>query len=607
MNKKPNEEFSFAKLRHRAEARLRKRRENQRPATRVSKSKADAHRLHHELQVHQVELEMQNSELQGARDRLEIQLEKYTDLYDFAPVGYFSLDEQGSIMEVNLTGAAMLGLERSRLVNRRLPRFVAPASQPMFMTFLKKVFTGSKAQICEALFQKEGGGTFWASVRATPAVCLKGVPKWCRASFVDITRHKLVNDKLRESDERYRTLFDLGPVGVYSCEASGVIREFNRAAVEVWGCKPALGDTEKRFCGSFKLFRPDGRFVPHAQCPMAEVLSGKIAEVRDMEVLIERPDGSRVTVVVNIRPLKNERGEVTGAINCFYDITARKRAEATQLRIKVLGASNRKLEMEIVRRQRVVKALNKSERSSRQLLDQSRLMQERLRLLSRQVLSAQEDERKRISRELHDVIAQTLTGINVRLSALKKEATIDTKNLERNIARTQELVEHSVDIVHQFARELRPTVLDDLGLIPALHTFMKSFKEQTGIGVSLSAFASIEQVDGDKRTVLYRVAQEALTNVARHAHASQAEVSIQKLDGVVCMKIKDNGNGFQEESVLRARKNQRLGLLSMRERLEMVGGNFTVKSAPGKGTTVQAQIPFAKNARGGGKPADGTR
>ena len=200
-----------------------------------------------------------------------------------------------------------------------------------------------------------------------------------------------------------------------------------------------------------------------------------------------------------------------------------------------------------------------------------------------------------------------MAGINVRLAALKKEASLNTKDLDQNIARTQELVQLSVDIVIGFARELRPTVLDDLGLIPALRTFMKSFQEQTGIRVSLTAFAAVEQVAGDKRTVLYRVAQEALTNVARHAHASEAEVSIQKLNGAICMKIMDNGKGFQEERVLRAKKNRRLGLLGIRERLEMVGGNFSVISVPGKGTTIQAQIPLAIDARGGGKIIDRAR
>ena len=132
---------------------------------------------------------------------------------------------------------------------------------------------------------------------------------------------------LRWDEERYRTLFDLGPVAVYSVDAAGVIQEFNRRAVELWGCEPVLGDTEKRFCGAFKLYRPDGTYMPHEQCPMAAVVAGTLAETRDGEVLIERPDGSRITVIVNIRPFKNERGEVTGAINCFYDITSRKHTE----------------------------------------------------------------------------------------------------------------------------------------------------------------------------------------------------------------------------------------------------------------------------------------
>ena len=135
---------------------------------------------------------------------------------------------------------------------------------------------------------------------------------------------------LRESEEHYRTLFELGPAAVYSCDALSVIRNFNRRAVELWGREPVLGDVDERFCGSFKLFDPDGRSISHDQCPMVEVLAGTIAEARDGEVVIERPDGSRIIVIVNIRPLKNQRGEITGAINCFYDITERKEAEQRQ-------------------------------------------------------------------------------------------------------------------------------------------------------------------------------------------------------------------------------------------------------------------------------------
>jgi two-component system CheB/CheR fusion protein len=147
----------------------------------------------------------------------------------------------------------------------------------------------------------------------------------------DITERMRIDEEVHQSDDRYRLLFDLGPVAVYSIDTSGVIQNFNRRAAELWGREPVPGDTDERFCGSYKMFRPDGSFMPHEQCPMAEVVSGKIPAAHDVEVLIQRPDGSRVAVIVNIRPLKNERGEITGAINCFYDITRRKQTEEALL------------------------------------------------------------------------------------------------------------------------------------------------------------------------------------------------------------------------------------------------------------------------------------
>jgi len=466
MDRKPTPSADAAELRRHAEARLRKRQSKQRTKARDPQSEADPRRLLHELQVHQIELEMQNAELQQARDRMEVLLEKYTDLYDFAPVGYFSVDERGRILEANLAGAALLGVDRSLLINRRLPHFVVPASQPIFQAFLERVFAGTGKQACEAALLREGEAPFWAGFHGTAAISVSDAPKWCRVAVSDIT------------------------------------------------------------------------------------------------------------------PLKQ--------------------AEEAQGRIEALAVANRELRREIDQRQAAEESLRNSEQHYSQLLEQSRQMQDQLRLLSRQLLSVQEEERKKISRELHDVIAQTLTVINVRLAALKGEAASSTRGLERSIVRTQRLVQQAVNVVHQFARNLRPTVLDDLGLIPALHTFMKHFRAETGIRVSLSAFAAVEQVTGDRRIVLYRVAQEALTNVARHAQASQAEVKIQELADAVCMAITDNGRGFQEESALHAKKRKRLGLLGMRERLEMVGGNFTITSAPGKGTTVLAQVPLIDHPSGKG-------
>jgi signal transduction histidine kinase len=271
--------------------------------------------------------------------------------------------------------------------------------------------------------------------------------------------------------------------------------------------------------------------------------------------------------------------------------------ETLSQRTVELAASNRALNAEIARRKSVQEALKEKERGYARVIKESAALQEQLRHLSRQILLAQENERKEISRELHDMVAQTLTGINIRLAALKSGATQDTKSLARNIAQTQRLVEHSVNLVHRFARELRPAVLDHLGLIPALEAFMKSFTERTGVRTRLTAFAGVELLAMPRRTALFRVAQEALTNVGRHAKASRVDVSIEKRPDGVCMKIADDGKSFPVQSILRARGSKRLGLLGMRERLEMVGGRFGVESAPGKGTVIEALVPGGKGKK----------
>jgi PAS domain S-box-containing protein len=152
------------------------------------------------LQVHQIELEMQNAELLEARDRVEELLEKYTDLYDFAPVGYYSLDEQGRIVEVNLTGAAMLGVERSRLINRRLQQFVVPASRPSFLGFLKQGFAGDGQPVCEAGLRNEAGAAFWAYLQAEWEASSAGTRKWCRLAVSNITARKQAEEAQRRTD-----------------------------------------------------------------------------------------------------------------------------------------------------------------------------------------------------------------------------------------------------------------------------------------------------------------------------------------------------------------------------------------------------------------------
>lgn len=223
---------------------------------------------------------------------------------------------------------------------------------------------------------------------------------------------------------------------------------------------------------------------------------------------------------------------------------------------------------------------------------ESRIMQKKLRHVTRQIILAQEEERRRISRELHDEVVQTLVGINVELSALTKGTSAGLHNLKAKIARTQRLVEHSVNAVHRFARDLRPAVLDDLGLIPALHAYSQGLASRKKLKIRMTAFGGVESLGAAARTVLFRVAQEALSNVARHARATTVAISIARTNGLIRLEITDNGRSFPVHQVMLARSRKRLGLLGMQERVEMVGGQLTIESAPGRGTTVRADLPF---------------
>ncbi|MCC5025349.1 MAG: hybrid sensor histidine kinase/response regulator transcription factor [Candidatus Synoicihabitans palmerolidicus] len=267
------------------------------------------------------------------------------------------------------------------------------------------------------------------------------------------------------------------------------------------------------------------------------------------------------------------------------------RTTTLQLHTKELAKGNRQLAREIKRRQTSEEVLKLGNTCYQHLLEQSQFMQVQLRSLAHQILSEQENERREISRELHDEVVQILVGINVALAALGKAAALGTKAFHKKIASTQQLVGKFVSAVHQFARDLRPAVLDDLGLIPALQAFMKSVAARRKMRIHLTAFAGVEEMESAKRIVLYRVAQEALTNVARHAKATLVNVSIRQLDGVIRMEIHDNGKSFRVPQVLSAKTNKWLGLLGMRERVEMVGGTLIIESARGQGTTVCAKIP----------------
>jgi len=371
-----------------------------------------------------------------------------------------------------------------------------------------------------------------------------------------------------ESEDRYHTLFDLCPVAVYSCDASGVIEKFNRRAVELWGREPAPGDTDERFCGSFKLFRPDGTFMPHDQCPMAEVVSGKIPEVCDGEVLLERPEGSRVAVVVNIRALKNEQGEVTGAINCFYEITERKQAE------EQLQEANLKL--------------------------------------------AESDRRKSdflamLSHELRNPLATIRSGLQVMRLTDAPAVNRVTALMERQVGHLVGLVDDLLD-VNRISRgkiELHRGRIELATIVQTAVETARSLSERMGheLTVTLPSEPICVYVDPLR---LVQIVGNLLNNACKFTDkGGRIRLSVEREGEQAVIRVRDNGMGIAPDqlspifdmfmqadaSMERSNSGLGIGLALVQDLVKLHGGTVEAQSAGlGQGSEFVVRLPIAVEA-----------
>jgi two-component system sensor histidine kinase UhpB len=210
-----------------------------------------------------------------------------------------------------------------------------------------------------------------------------------------------------------------------------------------------------------------------------------------------------------------------------------------------------------------------------------------------QILRAMEEERKRIARELHDETSQSLTSILVNLESIEHQLPTVANEVAGRIRLTKEIARRSLDETRRLMFDLRPSVLDDLGLVPALRWFITQRVQPMGPAVDFSALDLPVRLSEELETALFRVLQEAMTNAVKHAKAERIWVVLTAEAGEIVGEVRDNGNGFRPDTV--DRKNgpgQGLGLFGIHERATLVGGTVAIQSAPGKGTTVRVAVPY---------------
>jgi PAS domain S-box-containing protein len=353
------------------------------------------------------------------------------------------------------------------------------------------------------------------------------------------------DEALRESEERYRQLVELCPEGLI-IHTNGTLLFANQALADILGAK-----SPDDFIGTpvLDIVHPDSR---DAVCRRISELKGGAAGQPWMEQKLLRKDGSTVVVEAAARPF-TLKGEPAIQV-LLRDITSRKHAEHER----------------------------------EQLFQQVESSRARLEVLSRRLVEVQEAERRRIARELHDQVGQELTALKLNLDRCT------TTEGSQALQEAQSRVNHLVNLVRQMSLDLRPTMLDDLGLLPALHWHFDRFFTMSNVRVNFKhSGVTDRRFPPQVETAAYRIIQEALTNVVRHSQARDVTVRLWASDKSLSVQVEDRGIGFHPEAALSARASS--GLSGMRERAALLGGRLLIDSAPGSGTHLTADFPITHN------------
>jgi len=396
----------------------------------------------------------------------------------------------------------------------------------------------------EARYRRRDGAYRWFLARGVPRRDERGTVQGWYGILVDIQDRKRAEAAVRENEQLLKFVLETLSISVVVMDAAGNVLLDNAATRRLWGGETIVSGAER--WGYVKGFwhRSGKQLSPNEWASASAIAQGR--EVLNDLIDIEAYDGTRKTIENSAAPIRNSDGAIMGAVVINHEVSDRVRAE---------------------------EALRESAHH--------------LQRLSRQLMDVQEDERRHLARELHDRLGATLTALSINLVALQGRTATD-REAQARVDDSTRLVKSTALAMENLVADLRPPMLDEHGLAAALRWYGRQFAERVGVAVTMQPIAPGLHLTPEARIALFRIAQEALNNVAKHAHAKRVSISLRPTDSEFVMSISDDGVGLPTDE---GSQHSGLGMTSMRERAQAVGGRFEIERLAEGGTRLTVTVP----------------
>jgi PAS domain S-box-containing protein len=473
--------------------------------------------------------------------KLEERGREYLDLLETAFEVFWEIDLEGKFVAVSPSIERLLGYRPDEIVGRCVFDLLWPGEEERIAQEFRTAVAARHPFRITKIYRHKDGTPVWMNCNGVPVFDAGGELVRYRGADTDITKQKTTEERLRESEELYRGLVETMNEGLVTMDPDGVITHVNRRLSEISGYSPheIVGHTWSEFLKEAGKKRESVK----RQIPQLWRRGHRVFELE-----WRGKDGKVHQSLVSSTSIRGARGERKGTLAVLMDISERKKTEAN---------------------------LKESEKT--------------FRFLTSRLLAIQDRERKKTSQELHNSILQTISALKFNLENILEQRDDPFRALRSAVP----LLQKSLEEIRRISLGLHPSILDDFGVLATVEWFLREYRTiYRDIQVHLEMEVQEQEIPETAKVSLFRVVQEAMSNVARHSRADRVSVKIGKRKGRIELAIRDNGVGFEPGTLSHDGEPAFVGLISTRERVGISGGAFKLSSEPGKGTEVHASWPI---------------